>query len=368
MRILCDADSYAFGPIGKLLAIIPFFPEECTFSLLASGTSFDLAGKSGIQDITPCNTRTWSKLREMKSLFLKADLFLNVMNPVSARYAQSIGVPCAVIDSLFWMINKAINSYLKVDVYYIQNFMVTETQVKKSLPSNHVFVGPIVDNRFVNQTKTNQLLINLGGMQSRLIHPGKNSHYSNVMGTILSSVLKSHSFEKVLVTGNLDSIQTGIDNWHIPKAVYTTLSHNDFLVELSKSSLIITSPGLTTTYEAFTYNVPVFFLPPQNLSQFLILNYLRKNNAAPFSIHWLDYYPDVNVSITIFGLNKVLSCISKFQNDLNSQKKAIAYFVYALFENNLRSLHLENQQNFINKIGTNGAITIAKDLIKRFDR
>ena len=289
------------------------------------------------------------------------------MNPVSLKYSQSIGIPCAVIDSLFWMLNKAPDGMSKACVYYIQNFIGVEMRMKKYLPNNYVRVGPIVDNRFTKQSKTNQLLINLGGMESSLIHPGKNSSYSRSMSTILSFVLKSHSFERVIVVGNLKAFNSGGTNhWHIPRATYTTLSHKDFLIEMSKSSLIITSPGLTTTYEAFTYNVPVIFLPPQNLSQFLILNYLRENDVAPLSIHWQDYYPEVDVSISISGLNKVLSCISRFQTDLNSQKKAILYLNKALFENGSRLLQIENQFNFVNKMGTNGAMKIADDLMKRF--
>jgi hypothetical protein len=69
---------------------------------------------------------------------------------------------------------------------------------------------------------------------------------------------------------------------------FVSLSHTEAQEKLSEATLLITSPGLTTTLEAFQRSVPTFFLPPQNYSQWCILRKLRSIDLAPSSFHWED--------------------------------------------------------------------------------
>lgn len=54
--------------------------------------------------------------------------------------------------------------------------------------------------------------------------------------------------------------------------------------------MVLTTPGLTTTYEALVYNIPIRFLPPQNYSQALMLKHYRNTGFADISFDWTDVY------------------------------------------------------------------------------
>jgi hypothetical protein len=292
------------------------------------------------------------------------------MNPVSAKFAMKFGIPIVEIDSLFWMWD-AIPSYLlKSTVYYIQRFIGNELQMEKYPPEKPIFVGAIIDTRFKTEsnTRNNQLLINLGGMKSKLISPGQNSFYPHVIGKILSSVLSSHRFERVVIVGDIEALNESVDNWHIPRATFATLSHAEFLMELSNSALAILSPGLTSTFEAFYYGVPVVFLPPQNLSQFFIVKELRNLDVSPLSINWPDLYDQFNLGFGVSeveGVNYILRWIQQIQHDHRAQEKAVGSLYNYIFQQDWRWL-IDKQTKFITKIGSDGAMTIANDLIRRF--
>ena len=113
---------------------------------------------------------------------------------------------------------------LKSDVYYIQDFFGVEKQLERFTPQTPMLVGPIVDPRFKAENRRNQLLIELGGLRSKLIAPGRNSQYPHLMGKILSSALRFHNFDKVIVVGDTEAMLSSMDFWQIPRATFGTLS------------------------------------------------------------------------------------------------------------------------------------------------
>ncbi len=368
MKILCDAISFGYGPVGKLLAISPFLPDSWSLTLLASNSSYALAKKSNFNNIILCDTESVIDLHNRRSLFLESDLFVNIMNPISVKFAKQIGTPIATIDSLFWMWHELTDELLGSQIYYIQNFFGIQSQLQKYKPQNEIIVGPIVDPRFITTCRTNQLLIALGGLRSKLIIPGENTNYPHIIGEILSVSLSSHTFDKVVVVGDAEAMLSSRYHWKIPRATYLTLSHEDFLLELSKSSLLLTSPGLTTIYEAFSYGIPTIFLPPQNFSQFLILNFLKDAGVAPYCIRWEDFYPELEIYLGLpeaEGVQRILLCIASFQNDKRSQQKAIDY-LSTIFQKDNWQVMARQQSGFVEKMGSNGSLAIADDLVKRF--
>jgi len=359
-RILCDAVSFGYGPIGKLLAICANLPPSFDLTLLAANSSFELAELSSFSRIIRCDTEEPSCLCEFRAEFENADLFLNVMNPVSAEYAASIGTPIAHVDSLFWMWDTVPTSLMGAAAYFIQSFVGVREQLRNFKIANPVLVGAIIDDRFQANEKANQLLINLGGLRSKLIEPGRNSNYAVIVAGALEQVLCNHTFDRILFTGDRTTMSALAQLHHIPRCRFTTLGHAEFLRELARSALLVTSPGLTTTYEAFAYHVPVVFLPPQNLSQFLILKGLRAQRAAPCSIHWLDFYPELDIEAgrpEDEGVRHVLSCIARFEGDKSAQRTLEDTLCTFLSSPSYEAMQ-SNQRNFIERHGANGALEV----------
>jgi hypothetical protein len=70
---------------------------------------------------------------------------------------------------------------------------------------------------------------------------------------------------------------------------FVDLSHAEYLRELESSRLLISSPGLHATQEAFARNIPCVHLPSQNLSQALALRELNRAGAAS-ALDWESIY------------------------------------------------------------------------------
>lgn len=365
-RILCDAVPFGYGPIGKLLTICARLPASYEVTLLAANSSYELAQISSFDKLLSCDTEDPTSLAHFRRQFTDADLFINVMNPVSADYASSIGTPMVHVDSLFWMWDQVPPSLAHAATYFVQNFVGVDEQLKKFHIDTPAVVGAIIDDRFRSTIKGNQLLINIGGLRSKLIQPGKNSNYPTIIAGILERVLGHHSFPQVLFTGDKATMSELARSCTIPNCRFEALAHDSFLRELGRSSLLLTSPGLTTTYEAFGYGVPVVFLPPQNLSQFLILKRLRQRGAARFSVHWLDYYPESDLDAGLpeeDGVRHVLACIQRFEADQRCQRLFQDTLAGALLEQSHDDI-LSGQDEFIEHYGATGAIGVADAIVK----
>jgi len=93
-----------------------------------------------------------------------------------------------------------------------------------------------------------------GGMEGgSLFKLGTDSHYPEVMLTLLARHGDFNDFDKVLVTGNeevLDNLAPRLTAIN-PKFAFTLLPHAEFLKAIAHSSLILTAPGLETALETF---------------------------------------------------------------------------------------------------------------------
>ena len=134
-------------------------------------------------------------------------------------------------------------------------------------------------------------------------------------------------YERIVFTGNHKAI--GHLNRRFPerpsKVHFVHLPHESFVSLVRSSRHVLTSPGLTTTYEAFLLNVPVRFLPPQNYSQTLMLDYYRQAGLSDVSLHWRDLYPayDVGHGLEVStAVRTILSTVNTFAQDPQAQDRA----------------------------------------------
>lgn len=366
-RILCDAVPFCFGPTSKMISVAEHLKGENTqILLLASGTSKELGSKSKLFRVIDCNSERQAELEKHRELFKKADLFVTVMNPVSAKFAQKLKKPTIYIDSLFWMWDKIPNHLYDVDKYFIQNFYNSQKTLQKYTKiKNAEIVGPIIDDsKPIEKNKHEYIVVNFGGMESTLIKIGKNSSYPLTVGKIIEEVLTKAN-QKAYFCGN-DKVLKKFLNTNSKNIIISGRNHKDFLELLRKSKLLITVPGLTTTFEAFYYETPVAFLPPQNYSQLLNLDIFRKKNLAKNSFQWSDIYPHIKIQPgenEKKSVEKVLKCIKKFESDKTAQKKFRNYLT------NLIQLERSNstikQKQYLNSLGENSAKNIANYILEK---
>lgn len=369
--VLCDAVPFCFGPVSKMVSIARHLEGRgIRLPFLASGTSIDFANQAGLFDVVLCNSEKDSNLEKEKALFEEADVFVSVMNPESAHFAQKCGVPVVYIDSLFWMWGKVPPHLYDVEKYFIQNFTGIENQLT-TVPKNfrYEIVGPIIDDSFpIVETHEDSIVVSLGGMESSLIQVGVNSNYPFVVGGIVADVLSERK-EDVYFCGYNKIISRLASSKRYSNIKFGQFEHSHFLSLLAKSKLAITTPGLTTAFEAFFYETPAIFLPPENYSQYLNLNTFRAASSASLSFQWSDFYSEMDIGPCEeekAGIDKVLKYVRKFEGDKNMQRR-FAERLHEMIDDDLSEIK-RKQKKFINRMGASSARHIADYILTEFCR
>jgi len=369
LKILCDAVPFCFGPVSKIISIAEHLHNASVqLTLLASGTSKELGGKSNLFSIVDCNSEILSDLEQNKKLFEEAGVFVTVMNPIAAKFALNLGKPVVYIDSLFWMWDSLPKEFAKIDKYFVQDlFDSKEALIKYPFLRNVEFVGPIIDDSLpIQKSKDDFVLVNFGGMESALIQIGKNSNYPFIVGKIIINALEK-SGQKAFVCGNDKVLQKLLEK--NPKNIKIGgKSHKEFLELLRKTKLLITTPGLTTSLEAFHYGAPIAFLPPENYSQFLNLKTFRQQGIADDSFHWMDIYSELDIVVgedEVIGVSKVLSAIKRFEQDVGSKQK-LGQFIDKLLSKEW--VGTDKQQGYFDSLGKSSSKRIADYIIKAYSK
>lgn len=371
-RLLCDAVSFGFGPAGKLAAILGRLQkEDLETVLLASGTTLELAADAADR-VIEANTEADEALEAHRDLFESSDLFLVVMNPISSRAAQRYRVPQVFVDSLFWMWDSIDPATARAERYCIQNFVGVEERLAEEAVDHPVLVGPIVDARaYGEREETNQLIVNFGGMESGLIRHGINLTYPFVVGEGVARALADHSFDRVLLTGRRPVLEELAERHPIPRSSFGSLAPPNFMEEVRRSKMVMTSPGLTATYECFAAGVPVVFLPPQNYSQVFNLASLRQVGAAPRSLAWSDLFPEREVAPRIpekAGVEAVLGLIAEFSASAGARRTFTSWFgEQTVLDAATRRQIAARQRAFFERLGGDGARAVADQVHRLLD-
>lgn len=390
IEILCDAVAFCYGPISTLDTTIKYFRSMCgeqgkenniKITLLACGSSLELANSGLYDTILECNTESEKELEKYKYLFKNSHIFINDTNPVSARYAaQFHHLSLVYIDILFWMWPD-IPSYLEnADYYFIEDFTgVTENidRIGRNI-KNPIIVGPILDESFreagesVNR-RENKLLVSFGGIESALTQSGINTNYPYFVTEILLKSLEIFNpFDTVIISGGKKAMDRLRLKYNRPggNIFFDTLPHGEFLKELSTASKVVASPGLTTAYEIFAYQVPVMFLPSQNYSQYLQLEKFRELKLAPYSFDWCDV---MTTGIDEYeheekAVRKVLECITTFENHetMHTQLENKLTRFYREKNGYFRPF-MDSQTGYMKSLGCNGAVEMARRLVGLID-
>ena len=153
---------------------------------------------------------------------------------------------------------------------------------------------------------------------------------------------------------------------------YQFFEHDEFLHQIAEAKLIISSPGLTTAFEVFNSETPIFFIPPQNYSQYWNLEGFISNDIAPGAINWNHLYPENNIiknEEQKIGIEKVLQCTRNFENDKGAQLKIEQYInhIFSMNEEELQKIG-KQQKKYFNSLGSNGTNIIIQKITGLLDK
>jgi hydroxymethylcytosylglucuronate/cytosylglucuronate synthase len=301
--------------VAKLLTLAAKLQHhELLFA--GTGVALELAATSslfvGSMSVDPS---TEQGCRQLLGLLRSADACLSVIEPDVVALAAKQQVPCCYVDSLFWMWDKLPDHLRSVDLYVAQRFPGVEAQAARIPVKNLIMVGPIIDRSHLGEHRQDDvLLVNLAGLESPFVTFGSTLHYPEAVMPSLAEALGLATYRNVVVTGNRTVMGDLAWRYPAPGVTYMHLSHDAFLAQMARARMVLTSPGLTTTYEALVHGTPVRFLPPQNYSQALLLDRYRRQGLSDVDFTWSD--ADFEAGITSGlpeseGVSRVLRAIER---------------------------------------------------------
>lgn len=371
-KIILCAENFAFGPIGKLLTVADQLKKnnyELTF--IGYGTTFQLVKQTNIDNVIELDTNGKDFEDLAKKHFEESDLIISCMDRASILLAKKLGKATIWLDTLFWWWDEIPESLFDVDMYIKQNSLNDEVNLNRygNKIKNLKSVGPIVDlSPIANKNLKNQVLVCYGGMEADGWYKvGKDTNYPYVITELLVKKVDFSKYNQVIFTGNERIIDDLSSKYNNEKFIFKTYPHHKFIQELVNSKIVLMTPGLETPLEAFAYDVPTIFLPPSNSSQYVQLDDFRKFGAALMSVHFKDFYEELDFKgknlyeMMIIFLNQ----LKQFESDQIVLDKVVCIINSYMKDKSLANKQLEGQRDYIKRLGNNG-LNETLDLIENF--
>jgi len=290
MNVFGGVISFGMGPLGKLATII-----EVSEDIQWFGCGEKML--NGVFATNPFLDCCWSKEPEILRAFAQHYQIVAAVVVLDAELAlilESIGISVVYVDSLPFLWTEGDILPSDVSVYCAQLFPELPQTCWNSIQSikRLRWVNAIVLPGIQSQPKTLRcgVVVNFGGVHSSI---SSGFEYVDVVLPPLLRGLFECGFNNVTVTGSADVVEymekTYSNNVDLllPKGIkYASLPHHDFIDKIAFSTLLITSPGLTTLLETFELDVPTLLLPPQNFSQYTNSSMYHKYTEGVEVITW----------------------------------------------------------------------------------
>jgi hypothetical protein len=358
VEIAFCAGPSGYGPAAKAVAIAERLrTRDITF--VGTGVALEMAARSAAFSAT---IEARPGTRAASAALRAARRVVCVMDPYMARYALELGRPLSVADSLFWLWHRVPRSFLRARPYWVQRFADVERR-RAAFSPRPVPVGPIVAERPKVTGARRGLVVNLGGSAPH-DRPYGLPYARFVVDAFLRSELHERFDGDVLLMAGEACVRELLGASSNGRLRVTSLRHGEARVAIASAELLLSCPGLTTTLEGFRWGTPVLFLPPQNYSQWVILERLRRERVAEASFHWGDVCPGHGVQARMPGrlavrrvrrLVRAAACDPKVSELLRARLDAAASVEPAALA--------RRQGRFVEGLGGDGAATIAGSLL-----
>lgn len=282
-KIGVAAQSFGFGPASKASMIMTDLTRHNASIepvVLADGIAHEFLTREelGLQpSMHPSSRKNCGKLRELCS-----DLSASIV-ALDPDWVNFLNERCPVffVDSLGFMWGKDFfdnNPALsKVEKYFVQDVFGAYERLRRMGIPNLISVGaiiePEIDYLTIPQNKS-AMVVHLGGLLNTVTDRSPKT-YLSLINNILAEVRPQIGLILMSATAR-NTLEWTFD------IKPTTLTHAQTLKEFRAATSVLTSPGLTTLLELTAMRVPTIPLPPQNMSQAVIIsNVCRSWTQAP---------------------------------------------------------------------------------------
>lgn len=377
--IVFDPNPMCFGATSAMLHIGQHL-ESLDMAVLATGSSMQLAAKSGLQ-VIPCDVRSPQAVERTLSTIDRRYLYVSISNQSNIPFLLHCQQPFVYIDILFWLGRGANPAMRSASAYIIENFpgvMERLDRMTSSILQPHL-IGPLVQSRRSTGdagSSKKSIVVNLGGAESPRLHPGVNTDYPVHMVKLVLQWARSSQLAKerrIHIGTGARAVECIRDQVDLPEHVEVdTYPLDHFNTLISESNVFITAPGLNAPFEGFQAQVPVVFLPPQNPTQVFQLRAYRAHGIhadIPISLEELCELPPLDTALCEDTSTKVvlerLRVLFRTQAAQERMALALRTQLERVADPVQRIDRIAAQDRFMEALGKNGpleAASIIKDV------
>lgn len=364
-RALFVSDQWGYGTTTIAMAVAQELEGLATRLFAGEGTGFDLARRSSFDELVATDTMAADPSPRFRELVRESDVVVSVMNSRAAWLADEFQVPCVYVDSLLWMWPEPPQVPMSISRYFVEAFPRVDARMlawKDLLPEMEL-VGPIIAAHCPLTDTRTDLLVNFGGLACSLMDQQALVDYAGVMIECVDAAFRDWPGKVVVAAGQ------HVLNRLEPKSLilvrrdmsFVSLAHGDYLAQLDRSKLLISSPGFHATSEAFARGVPSVFLPSHNLSQAFTLQRLQQAGATR-SLDWDRIYGPQHLSSVDeeASCRAIQECIQRLQGDAMARNSLVRHLRLSATEQQISNVVVPQGMFFDRLDGQPGARTIGR--------
>ncbi len=297
-RIAICAQSFGFGPVSKACAIAKALLrgyQGLELVCIADSVSKEFMKREGLWNDAKDFTVADDKIVELRPQDVEPiDAAVVVLDPKLASFFQP-WVATFFVDSLGFMWDDGFFQQFprlqNVHTYFVQDVFGAHDKLAAKGVKNLYPVGAILDTRLSLPKDAPNLTFHLGGLFNIFSQTPIRNYVEGIVP--IAETLSTGRDSVILTSRRALEVFDILKVTNIP---VRDLPHDQTLGIFSKAGSVFTSPGLTTLLELVYLQVPVVPLPPQNMSQALIISNLVTHwNQAPKVWNFLaEHYPLTN--------------------------------------------------------------------------
>jgi hypothetical protein len=290
--VLLVAEPFGFGPAGSLMTLRESVRWRAkTWRYLGPEYTRSIVDGAGLDGCCFYDSARGLAPDEMRRHVSRADVVVCGTDFSAAVAAVDHGKRVVILDPLFWYWREIPRLPRDRLLWLCVNFPGVRERIE-SLPSPErqgLLVVSLGDAGRPSVKKDLSLLtINLSGWYNPVCtFDGYSAFVLEALLPVLERICtEQSSIRRVTLCGNsacLPEIQTALTRRGLR---LETLSHHAMQVQIAQSGLLLTTPGLNATLEAFRHGTCVAWLPPQNDSQLLQLLAYQKADLAECPTDW----------------------------------------------------------------------------------
>ncbi len=366
--VIVVANPFGYGPAGKALSIV----EELHKRLKNDRVLF--AGGEFVREIIDSGSEIVEvderDERALTVIFKKIDnpYIVSSQNRFAVKVAKELELTAAFFDGLAWFWKTIPPDHLIADLIFWPRF----PDMTKKIPPGHSihFIGAIVEKTqrgiTAEQKDDQSILLSVGGVKNPLTVEMPVA-YLNLLADGLNYLQNTSLGKKrrIIVAGGHHALLYLKGKIINPNVCLKNLQHIDFLNLLERMPHLVTTGGQTATTEAFAMGIPVSFILPFNLSQYALVEVLKKHTAVSRFLQWSSYC-DLPDNISDFSEGDAMIEFNRCAVEMNANEKLMDDYKKDFADLVLSTPLPTEQKKFIENVGVNGAKELVDTLISEW--